>query len=36
MFQITDDFLKQAGFDTLPADEMEKLRQIATNRVASG
>ena len=34
MFQITDDFLKQAGFDALPADEMEKLRQIATNRVA--
>ena len=33
MFQITDDFLKQAGFDALPADQMEKLRGIATNRV---
>ena len=33
MFQITDDFLKQAGFDALPADEMEKLRLAKSARL---
>ena len=34
MFEITDEFLQQAGFDALPAEQMERLRKIAAGRMA--
>ena len=33
MFEITDEFLQQAGFDALPAEQMERLRKIAAGRM---
>ena len=33
MFEITDEFLAQAGFGSLPADKKEQMRKDVTNSV---
>ena len=33
MFEITDEFLAQAGFGSLPADKKEQMREDVANSV---
>ena len=35
MFEITDEFLAQAGFGSLPTDKKEQMRKDVTNSVQS-